>query len=134
MSIRDKAKGARPGVQDVPVPEWDCTIRIKAMSANEASDFVERRAEELKKAPEGASDFRGFWSSLLVATCWDPETDELAFGQEGDVEMLNKLPGQAAVISRLGQIASDLCGLSQKARDAAGKDSSGTPEEEPATP
>lgn len=131
MSIRDRAQKAKPGVQVVPVPEWDCSVEIRAMSANEASDFMERRIETTKGKTE---EFRGFWASLIVATAHDPETGKLAFDQEGDAEMLNGLEGQAAVISRLGMIAAELCGLSKAAQEKAGKDSSGTPDEGPTSP
>ena len=63
-----------------------------------------------------------FWPTLLVNTCYDPDTGERVF-EESDIEVL--LGKAATVVERLATDAMRLSGMSSDSESQAGKDSSG---------
>lgn len=92
--------------EDVACPEWDCTIRVKALSGKERNTF-----ERLVYLQEDTTDTAGYdnaTASLLVMCCYDVETDEKLF-TEKDAALVGEK--SAAVLNRLSLVAKRLSGM-----------------------
>lgn len=88
--------------EDVIVPEWDTTVRIRGLNAATAETFGRKVAAANGEMPD-------MICSLLVATLYDPATDALLFTQEGDIEALSHKSGK--VVTDLFLVAQHLSGL-----------------------
>lgn len=105
-SIRDRVAAAQDIGEGeiVDVPEWDVKILV-------ISPTVGARAALLEQFPatEGEGvDFESLFTSVLIATCHDPETREPAF-TDADTEML--LGKNGAVVQRLFEVCQKASGL-----------------------
>ena len=102
----------------VTVPEWgDVVIELRGMTAGERANISEKSVTE-----SGGLNVTLFWPTLLVNTCYDPDTGERVF-EESDIEVL--LGKAATVVERLATDAMRLSGMSSDSESQAGKDSSG---------
>lgn len=95
--------------EDVHVPEWGVTVRVKGMTASERDDFEASRIT--RKGKRSDVNMRDFRSALLVRVLADPETDELLF-TPGDITRLGQK--SAGVIDRLYDKAAELSGISDE--------------------
>lgn len=105
--------------QDVKVPEWGGTVRIRGLSGDQASKFSKKL---VKIGPDGKPQvlqLDNFMAELLALTIVD-ENGEHVFNQ-ADVEALGKK--SAAVLKRLSDIAASLSGLGDEAARDAEKNS-----------
>lgn len=104
-SLRDKvASSDDASFEDVPVPEWGVTVRV-------VPPTVTVRSQLLKKFPTDVDqdiDYDNLYTSVLIATCHDPETGALAFTDD-DVEML--LGKNGSVVGRLFDKCKEVCGF-----------------------
>lgn len=106
--------------EDVPIPEWGgVVLRVQSMTGLERAGFLERFMGE-----GGELNIEGLYPSLIIATCFDPETGEQVFqpGQEAKLNGKN-----SAALERLGKVALKLSGITSAAETALGKDSSPIP-------
>jgi hypothetical protein len=114
MSLKDKVFEAddRPS-RDIEVEEWGASVRVRGLSGLAAERFSRLMGTGGDTMPENVM------ASLLVATIEDPETGELAFGQD-DVPALSAKSSR--VLTRLFRVAQDLSGLGEleKAKNDSG--------------
>lgn len=106
--------------QDVEVPEWGGTVRIRALTGTERDGFEE---SVLRRSPDGSfeavmADMR---AKLLVRTLVDEDGKRLFSAKE--VAQLGSKSAQ--VLDRLFEIASRLSGISRKDVDELAKNSEG---------
>jgi len=115
-SIMKKSINAKPDLdhiftvqdrkfEEIPVPEWGCTIRISVMSGAGRSEFDQKRIE--------GEGLEGFMARLIVASAIHEDGSaifsydhvELLKGKSN--EILMRLAARAAVINGLSQQASE---------------------------
>jgi hypothetical protein len=111
--LREKILARRPAIEPVPVPEWDATVYVHAMSAAERYAWAE--ANDIRKA-EGHSPLRNV--TVMVIACVRDESGNPIFRDE-DAEALEK--GDGVVLERVGQIAARLNGMSKEQEEATEK-------------
>ncbi len=121
---REQILASTLAFEDVEVPSWGRTVRIREMSLFERSSFeiavYNAKARGVRLRPE-----------LLVRVCTDPVTGERLF-RDGDAEALGTTG--AKVAQDLFMVAARLSGLSKeeaeelgKAPEAAGGSSTSSP-------
>ena len=117
MSLRDTIQAADDSsYEDVDVPEWGVTIRVVPPS-------VGARADLLAKFPEDGEgiDYKAMFTNVLIATCYDPDTNEPAF-TDADAPML--LEKNGAVVQRLFEKCQKAAGFNADEVVERGKDGS----------
>ena len=97
--------------EDVEVPSWGRTVRLREMT------LLERSAFEIAVYGEGARGER-LVTELLARTCTDPETGERIFRDE-DADALGKLG--ATSLRMLFLPALRLCGYTEEEAEKLGK-------------
>ena len=111
MSLRDQIIGADDlPYEDVDVPEWGCTLRIRGLTAGEAEKFGAELGEQ-------SGGFEGVRARLLVRSVLDPESGLHVF-EDGDLEVLGAKSSQ--VVMRLFETAQRLSGLGDSVDVEAG--------------
>ncbi len=103
--------------EDVPVPQWGGTVRVRMMTGAERDEFRGAIANEEGKAAPGQVS-----AALLVATCVD-ESGARLFAIE-DMEAL--MEKSAAALDVLAEVAMRINGLGAKAVSDAAKNSAST--------
>lgn len=93
-------------VEDVAIPEWGVTVRIKGMTAAERDDFEASRI--VGKGKNRDVNLKNMRASLLVRVLCDPKTDEKLF-TKFDIEALGGK--SAGVLDRLFDRAQVLSGI-----------------------
>lgn len=106
MGLREKILAASDiKFEDVPVPEWDCTLRVKGMNGTRRSKLLEDTIDKT-----GQVDMAKFYPEIVAMTACDPETDEPIFTLD-DVEALGNKSG--AVMELLASTAMKLSGMTK---------------------
>lgn len=100
--------------EDVPVPQWGGTVRVRMMTGAERDEFRSAIANEEGKSSPGQVS-----AALLVATCID-ETGARLFSAE-DIDALKEK--SAAALDVLAEASMRLNGLGGNAVSDAGKNS-----------
>jgi len=110
MALRDKILAASDAKSEtVAVPEWGCSLQVRSLTNTERIDW-EVACSKKKRGKVTIDPFR-LKTSLVVATCYDPETNERVF--TGDD--IDALAGKnAGVIERLFSVAAVLSGVSEQ--------------------
>lgn len=90
------------------MPQWDATIEIRSLTGRQRAAIIKS-----VMGPDGKIEFIDrMYGDLLIACCYDPETDEALFN-DADKEALNDKNG--AALEHIARIAMDLSGLSEHA-------------------
>ena len=105
--------------EDVEIPIWGCTIRIKGMNGYGRSTYLARLIKAREEEDE--QKISEIEAELIIACAYDPEDDSLCF-VSSDVPML--LEHSGAVLGVLSQKALRLSGLDGEAETRLGKGSS----------
>ena len=114
MSLKDKIKSASDREsRTVTIPEWDVTVEVRSPTVRERSALIESFSDD-----DGKIDYTGMYTSLLIATVYDPESGEPAFTAD-DAEMLSEKSG--TVVNDLFEVAQEVSGLAEKSVDRAKK-------------
>lgn len=94
--------------QDVEVPEWGGTIRLRAMTGTER-DKLEASTVQTRggKASMNMLNFR----ARLVAACAVDESGQRLFISDEDVKRLGNK--NAAALNRVAEVASQISGMSE---------------------
>lgn len=118
-SLRDRILAVPDGSSEIiEVPEWDnVKVEVRSMTGAERAAYIENFGDE----ESGRVDWKLVTPTLLIASCYDPDSGERVF-QPGDVEALNAK--NAAVTERIAKIALRLAGLDTDAEKRLGKGSS----------
>jgi len=108
MSLRETIREADDlEVADLDVPEWDVTVRVRAMTGRQRMKLVEQTQAKNR-------DF--FYSDILIALTFDPESGEPVF-DPADREWLAEKSG--AVLERIAKKAIEISGVSVDDAEAA---------------
>lgn len=115
VDLREKILAAKDSHSErVFVAEWDVEVEIRSMTGEERARTLEKYID----LDSGKVNFEAMTPEIIIASTWDPTTGEKVF-KPGDAGMLNKK--SAGALERLGQVALRLSGLSERAKEAAGK-------------
>lgn len=123
INLRDQILNA----QDIPhetvtVGEWgDAVIEVRGMTAAERT-----RLMELAQGDDDKLNVKTIYPQIVIATCFDPETDAQIFTDADEALLLQKA---ATALDKVAEVGMRLSGFTEKAVDKAGKDSSSTPAE-----
>ena len=121
MSLRDSIKAADDGTAELyDVPEWGVKIEVRSLTARARSTLHSEWADGSdteREAHEG-------WWKIVSATCFDPDTGELIFGDDDEEMLLSK---NAQVVTDLANFCMNASGMTKGAQDDLGKDSSDSP-------
>lgn len=111
--------------EDVEVPEWGGTVRVRALTGAER-DALEASVVEQKgrKTKTNLKDFR----AKLVARSVVNEAGQLAFS-ESDIRALSQK--NAGALDRVASVASKLSGMSEEDVEELTEGFDGDPSEEP---
>lgn len=126
MSLRDIVQSANDIEKlAVEVPQWGVTVEVRSMSLRDRTRMLQGAISE-----DGSNtvSFERLYPDLVILCTFDPATNEPAF-TEADREML--LSKAAAPVELIATAAMKVSGLSSKAVDDAGKDSSTIPSDVP---
>jgi hypothetical protein len=119
MDLRTKIFEADDGKSElVEVEEWGVKVEVRSMTGKRRAFMMTRFMGD------GGLDTERLYPELLIATVYDPETGDMVFRPE-DADALNER--NAAALERIAQVALRLSGMTEKAQDDLGKDSSPTP-------
>lgn len=126
-SLRDRILAADDmPFEDVELPEWGETVRVRGLSARERDTFEDEVLDD-----EGVADVENIRARLLVRACLDPETGKRVFKDE-DADALGDK--SAKPMQRLFSVARRLSALTNadieelvKNSESAPTDSSDSP-------
>lgn len=124
MNLREKILAADDiESETITVPTWGVDILIKGMSAGERV-LLMQNAYDAKTEQVNMSKV---YPDVVVSCAHDPETGEPIFARSDKEAILGKSSGAIELIANAGL---RLSGMGAEAQDAAGKDSSSTPNED----
>lgn len=119
MSIRDRILSSDDTHKKlVEIPEWGVTVEVRSMSGSARASLMQVAVES-----GGAVDMMKVYPDLIIQTTFDPETGEQVFTPEDRDAIMDK---NGSILDRLAEVATSISGFTEKAVDAAGKDSSTT--------
>lgn len=98
--------------EDVEVPEWGGSVRVKAMTGEERDEWL-----AMVKDKEGKPIEQKSMAKLVMMSVVD-EGNKRIFGH-GDLDMLNKK--SAAILDRIGKVALKLAQLDEQDIEIASK-------------
>lgn len=102
--------------EDVPVPEWGGTVRVRAMSGKDRDDHDIMARDAVEK-----SGAMGNWRARFCAMVMVDESGARLFPDVSDVESLGSK--SAAALDRVYDVGRRLSGLTREAEAAAEKNS-----------
>ena len=115
MSLRDRILEADDiGRELVEVPQWGVEVEVRTMSAGKRSRMLQTCS-----LPDGTVDLDRLYPMLIIATVFDPETEERIF-TEDDMALLQEK--SAGAIEFVATKAMEMSGMTAKAVDEEGKD------------
>ncbi len=109
--------------QDVPVPEWGGTVRVRGLDG-EASTKFSAGMVKLNSQGEVESVAMDNFMAKLVSITVINENGQLLFS-EADVNALGRKSAKA--LKRVSDVASELSGIEAKKNQDVAKNSAGTP-------
>ncbi len=110
--------------EDIPqeiieVEEWgNIKLLIKGMTGKSRANFLKRASDN-----DGNIAFDRFYPELLIATVYDPDTDEAIF-EGADRAAINQKSG--AALESVARVSQRLSGLGSEDVEDSKKESSGT--------
>lgn len=124
MSLKDKILAAT----DIPsetlrIPEWDVEVLIKGMSAGDRISLMQSAYDQKTQQVNMAA----VYPDVVVSCVHDPETGDPVFTDNDKTAILAK---SSAAVEKIADVGLRLSGIGKDADDAAGKDSSLTPNED----
>jgi hypothetical protein len=121
VSLRDRIFALDDiATETVNVPEWDCTVLVKGMTARDRLEMMQKATDE----HTGEVTVSNVYPDVIIACCYDPDTD-LPLFEEGDKAAL--LGKAYKAIESLAVKAMTLSGMGTAPVDESGKDSSSSP-------
>ena len=114
MSLKDKIKAADDREsRTLTVEGWGVTVEVRSPSVKERADLIDAFSDG-----EGNVDYAAMYTSLLIATVYDPETGEPVFSAD-DAEWLEGKSG--TVVNDVFTVAQEVSGLAEESVDQAKK-------------
>ena len=106
MGLRDKILSASDiKREEMFIAEWDATIEVRSMNGMQRARMMHEAYNPNSK------EINWDYASLIIAGTYDPETNELVFG-ENDREELNKKHG--GLLEKIAMKILELSGLSDE--------------------
>lgn len=105
--------------ENVTVDEWGVTLQVRALNGKNRAKLLNDCMDK-----QGNMDLEKFYPDLLIASCYEPETNELVF-DAADRDQLNTKSGGA--LEKVAQVAARLSGLTPTALGDATKNSQNIP-------
>lgn len=111
MSLRDKIRNAQDIQSElIEVDVWgSAVVEVRSMSSKQRSHMLRESMND-----KGELDFESMYPQLLVACCYDPDTNALLFERD-DMEWLHDK--NAGAVEKLAQAAMRLSGLTRESSD-----------------
>lgn len=120
MSIREQILNANDiETQMVEVEQWGVTVEVRSLDGRSRAALIQAATNA-----EGSVDLEKLYPELVMLCAHDPATGERIFTPE-DRDALMAKSGAALEVVALA--AMQVSGMTQTARDEAGKDSSSIP-------
>jgi hypothetical protein len=115
MNLRETIFAAKDSKAEiVHVDEWGVDLEVRSMSGAARAEFLSRYTNE-----DGSVNWAALYPSLLIATCYDPESGERVF-LDSDEDAINTKSG--AALETVAQVSLKLSGMgNEKAVEEAGK-------------
>ena len=128
--LADKIRNAEDLHSDLyEGPEWDVTIMVKSMSARQRANYASIISEDGVDADSitatALSRVESLWGNMIVACCYDPETDQRIFTETDLDWLMDEKSGE--VVGDLATKCLEVSGLSGDSADDSGKDFSDSP-------
>lgn len=102
--LRDKIANIKDIKEEkLHIPEWDVELLIKSLSGAERNKIMNTAMNK-----DGKVDLDRFYPDIVIASCFDPETNEQVF-EPADRDML--LSKSGAALERIAQKAIKMSGL-----------------------
>lgn len=101
--------------EDVYVPGWDCTIRVRALTGTERAKFQQQIMAQTPGAVAGqqvAIRWDRFWADLVILAAHDPTDNALVFAATDRDALLKKA---AKNLEAVASVARRLSGLDENA-------------------
>lgn len=99
------------GAEDVPVPEWGGTVRVRGLSGTERDKFEESFVDPKSGAAKSLENYR----AKLAAACLVNAEGKKMFRSDGEVKRLGEK--NAAALQRVCDVAMRLSGLTKSDQD-----------------
>jgi hypothetical protein len=109
----------------VDVPQWGVKVLVRGMDGSARAKFMQRSARSANR--DGNVDLEAFYPQLIIATSFDPDTDEKLF-DPADKDVLNTKSGAALQV--LADVALRLSGIGANALEEAKEDLDETPNDD----
>ena len=124
MNLRDKILST----EDIPsetltVSEWGVDLLIKGMTAGERIALMQNAVDQ----NTGQVNMAAVYPDVVVACSFDPETGDPVFTNADKPAILSK---SSAAVERIADVGLRLSGIGKDDADAAGKDSSNSPNDD----
>lgn len=120
MSLRDLIANADDlYAETLEVPEWNITLTLRTPTVAERAAMIRRFVGQGNGEPN--TDLNEMYPALLIATCVNPDTNEMLF-TEADADLIRSKNG--TVVERIAMVALRLCGMSDDAVPLPNGDSS----------
>jgi len=114
-TLRDKIANAKDIKKKmVRVDAWDADIEVRTMSLRDRTEFMLRASDG-----SGGLDKELWTPMLIIASCYDPKTNERVFDFDNDIEMLQGKQGVA--VSDLSNTAMEMNGFGKASETETGK-------------
>jgi hypothetical protein len=112
MNLREKILNMSDVKKElVEIEEWECKVEVRSLSGKERAKISSSAVDG-----NGKVDMENMYPTILIASCFDPETGEKLF-TEGDRDILNTK--NASALEKIAVVAMRLSGLSQSAEKQA---------------
>jgi hypothetical protein len=114
MSIKETIQAAEDiHKKSVDMPEWGVTIEVRTMTARERANLFNSCVDK-----KGNIIHDKFQAGVIIACCFDPESDAKLFGPADENMIMEK---SAGAIERLANAAMNISGLSPESMVEAEK-------------
>jgi len=115
MSLRDKIRSADDIKKEiVKIAVWDCSIELRTMTAKQRAFVLNESMND-----DGKIQHDKLHAQMLIACCFDPETQERIFSQDDSEWLMEKSSGP---VELLVSKAMRISGLTKDATEQAEKD------------
>lgn len=98
----------------VTIPEWGgIELEVRSMTGKERARFLESFTDD-----QGRVQWEQLYPSLIIATCFDPESGERVFLPDDHDELNGK---SGAALERIAKVGMRLSGMEKDSEEEAGK-------------
>jgi hypothetical protein len=124
MSLRDKILAAEDiPSENVTIEEWGVDLIVRGMSAGDRMTLMQNAYDQTTQQINMAA----VYPDVVVSCVVDPDSKEPIFTDADKTALMGK---SSAAIEKIATIGLRLSGIGKDEQDAAGKDSSSTPNDD----